>query len=152
MTIESIKFAEIIEAGNLIRKVFDEFSAAEYSSAGISHFYEKITEYAIRERFLMGSMINAAKINNRIVGYIEVINSSHIYLLFIKKDYQKKGLGTKLIDFSIDLLKKNNPQLRNITVNSTESAVKVYEKLGFRKLADLQFKNDIISYPMVLEI
>lgn len=152
MIIESIKSTEIIEAGNFLRKVFDDSVSAEYSSAGVSHFYEMVTEQSIRERFLNGSRINVAKVDNRIAGYIEITGLNHIYLLFIRREFQNKGIGRKLIDDSLNVLRENNPELNKLTVNSTSFAVKIYEKLGFRKMADFQFKNGIMSYPMSLMI
>lgn len=148
MIIENIKFIDIIEAANMVCKVFDESADSEYSSSGISRFYEKITAHAIRERFLNGSMINVAKAGSGIIGYIEISNSSHIYLLFVKKDFQNSGIGRRLIDFSLKQLKENNPELHTVTVNSTESSVKLYLNLGFTKMADSQFKNDIVTVPM----
>jgi len=148
MIIENIKFTNISEAANMIRKVFDESADPEYSSAGISRFYEKITELAIRGRVLNGSSIYVAKTGSGIIGYIEISNSSHIYLLFVKKDFQNRGIGSMLVDFSLKQLKQNNPELCAVTVNSTESAVKLYADLGFTKMADFQFKNDMITVPM----
>lgn len=149
MIIENIKFIDIIEAGNLIRKVIDESADSEYPLSGISSVYEKITEHSIKERLLNGSMINVVKTGSGITGYIEISNSGHIYLLFVKKDFQNSGIGRRLVDFSLKQLKQNNPELRTVTVNSAESAVKLYTDLGFTKLADLQYKNDLITVPMI---
>lgn len=148
MIIENIKFIDIIEAAKMVCKVFDESANPEYSSAGISSFYEKITEHAIRERFLNGSMINVVKAGSMIIGYIEISNSNHIYLLFVKKDFQNRGIGGRLVDFSLNQLRRNNPEQITVTVNSTESSVKLYADLGFTKMADFQFKNDLITVPM----
>lgn len=150
MEIKKIKTAEIAEACSFIKKVFDEFTAPEYSSGGIRYFYEMISEHSVRKRISIGSMMNVAKIEGRIAGLIEVSDVNHIYLLFITKDFHKKGIARKLMKFSISSLLENNPELRELTVNSTSSAVIFYEKLGFIKLADMQFKNDIISFPMKL--
>jgi ribosomal protein S18 acetylase RimI-like enzyme len=95
-------------------------------------------------------MMNIARIEGRIAGLIEVSDVNHIYLLFIAKESQKKGIARKLITFSINSLLENNPELKELTVNSASSAVNFYEKLGFIKLADMQYKNDIISFPMKL--
>jgi ribosomal protein S18 acetylase RimI-like enzyme len=146
--IENIQFIDIIEAANMVSKVFAESADSEYSSAGICSFYEKVTEHAIRERFFKGCIVNAAKVGGGIIGYIEIINSSHIYLLFVKKEFQNRGVGCRLVDFSLKQLKQSNPDLHTVTVNSTESAVKLYLKLGFTKMADFQFKNDMITVPM----
>jgi GNAT superfamily N-acetyltransferase len=150
MEINSIKTAEIAEACRFIKIVFDEFTAEEYSSGGIGHFYEMISEHPVGKRLSSGSMINVARSEGRIAGLIEVSDKNHIYLLFVAKEFHKKGIARRLIEFSISSLLEDNPELRELTVSSTSSAVEFYERLGFRKLADMQFKNDIISFPMRL--
>jgi len=152
MEIEHIKLKDIIEASKFIKKVFDEFIAEDYSEKGAGHFYELIDEQSIQQRFLNGNMIIVAKSENRITGYIEITNLNHIYLLFVAKEFQKKGIGRKLIYFSLNMLIENNPELTRVTVNSTSFAIKFYEKLGFGKMADFQYKNGIISYPMSIMI
>jgi GNAT superfamily N-acetyltransferase len=152
MIIENLKIEDIDEAGKMIKELFDEFVAPDYSKDGVSHFHKIIKNQAIKERFLSGNIIHIAKINDKITGYIEIKDSSHIYLLFVKKEFHKKGIAKKLLDFSISFLKRNNPKLNGITVNSTPYSVKIYERLGFSKIAEMQLKNGILSYPMRLLI
>ena len=148
MIIENIKLEEINQASNLIQQVFDEFIFEDYRKDGIDYFYGMTNALSIRERFINGSLIFVAKKDIRIIGYIEVINLNHIYLLFVEKEFQKKGIARKLSDFALRILKEKNIELKEITVNSTLSAVRFYEKLGFIKIADYQFKNGILSFPM----
>jgi len=148
MKIESIELEDIGSAGILIKKVFDEFAASGYSKNGAAHFYKVIREEAIRERLLNGNLIFVAKNCNKIIAYIEIMGLNHIYLLFVDKEFQRKGIGRKLIDFSLNILLKNSSNFREVTVNSTAFAVNVYEKLGFEKIADFQMKDGIISFPM----
>ncbi len=152
MMIRSIESDEIAEAETFIRKVFDESVAEEYSEDGIRHFYQIVREGSIKERFLNGSVIFVAKTNNKISGYIEIINLNHIFLLFVRREFQKKGIARKLIETSLKFLMDINPDLQKLTVNSTSSAITVYEKLGFKKIADYQFKNGILSFPMRFDI
>lgn len=44
MKIEAIKFDEIMNAGNLIKDVFNEFVAADFPEKAIISFYEIIKE------------------------------------------------------------------------------------------------------------
>ncbi len=152
MKIRDIESDEIALAEILIKKVFDEYVYAEYSEEGIGYFYTMISEESIRERFINGSHIFVAEIENEITGYIEIINSTHIYLLFVLNEFQGKGIAGKLINYCLKFLEEKNPDLKEVTVNSTSSALTFYEKLGFRKIADFQMKNGILSFPMCLRI
>jgi len=148
MEITELKSEEISGAVNLIKNVFDDFLAADYSDEGVSYFYERISVKSLMSRLSNGSTINIIKHGNRIVGFIEIINVNHIYLLFVAKEFQRNGLGGKLVKYSLDLLKKKNQGLTEVTVNSTIYALGLYKKLGFISIADFQLKNGIISYPM----
>jgi ribosomal protein S18 acetylase RimI-like enzyme len=150
--IDIIKHDEVIDALNLIKSVFDEFIAEEYSSEGIDNFYNCITFQSVSERVKSGSMINVFKSGNEITGYMELAGINHIYLLFVKKDCQKQGIARQLIDSLIVYMQSNYPGVKEITVNSTFNALGFYEKTGFKKIADFQFKNGITSYPMKLVI
>jgi len=150
--IESIKNNEIIDAGKLIKEVFDEFIADDFSEEGIGHFYQRINYRAIFERIQTGNRISVFKTDNNITGYIEVSGINHIYFLFVKKDFQKQGIAKRLVDSVIITIKNKNPDFKEITVNSTLNALQFYEKLGFVKIADFQMKNGITSFPMSLEI
>jgi len=148
MIIEKLKIEDIEETSKMLKEIFDEFVAPDYSQTGVDYFCEMIRNQSISERLFSGSIIYAAKSNDKISGYIEIKDLNHIYLLFVKKEFHKKGIAKKLLDFSINFLKRNNPKLNAITVNSTPYSVKIYERLGFNKIADMQLKNGILSYPM----
>ena len=50
----------------------------------------------------------------------------------VDSDFQQKGIGTKMIEFSEKWAKENN--YTNIECNARESAVSYYEKHGYQKL------------------
>lgn len=152
MKIETISINEFTKAGIMIREVFDEFIASDFNENSIIHFYGIIEYQSIKDRFERGNIISITKKKNDITGYIEMTNLNHIYLLFVKKEFQKTGIGRALVNSCIDKLKKSDPDMKKITVNSTFSAVKMYERLGFVKITDYQFKNGITSFPMSLDI
>ncbi|MCL2155544.1 MAG: GNAT family N-acetyltransferase [Leptospirales bacterium] len=152
MIIENLKIENIDEAIKMIKNTFDEFIASDFSQNGIDHFYEIISRQSIHGRLFSGNIIYIAKSDNKIAGYIEIKDLNHIYLLFVKKEFHRRGIAKKLLDFSINFLTKSNPKLKAITVNSAPYSVKIYERLGFNKIAEMQLKNGILSYPMSLTI
>ena len=150
MKINNIKLEDIPGASNLIRNVFDELIADEFPIDEVNRFHKLAGVNGIRERFLEGNPIFISKSYNQITGYIEVKNINHIYLLFVIKEFQNQGIAVKLINFTLNYLIENNRHLKDVTVNSTLSALKMYEKIGFKKIADYQMKDGIITYPMRL--
>jgi len=143
-----LQYDDVAAAGNLLKKVFDEFVSPDYTDRGILYFYESISEKTIRERLSGESNIAVAKYGDRIAGYIEITDRNHIFLLFVDKEFHGKGVAQKLVEYSLNLLRKNLPEINWITVCSTSIAVPFYQKLGFVELAEMQLKNDIVSFPM----
>jgi ribosomal protein S18 acetylase RimI-like enzyme len=146
--IDNIQPEDINEAGLMVRMVFDRFVAPDYPLKGIGLFYEIISEKKISERLSAGSMIHLAKCNDSIVGLIEISGSSHVYLLYVKNEYQRMGVARMLLDKSISVVKKTDPAPAFLTVNSVFSAAGFYEKYGFQKISDYQLKDGILTCPM----
>ena len=97
---------------------------------------------------LANNQLYVAKENNRIVGYI-IINPKEsdgftedfyikcktiiVEALGVKKEYKSKGIGTQLMKFVIDYVKRNGYTDIELTVSSENTdAIKFYEKLGMR--------------------
>ena len=87
-----------------------------------------------------------------IVGVIEVRNSNHISLFFVKKEYQNQGVGKKLHELAIEKCKTLKPDVNVIDVHSSPYAVPIYEKLGFVKVSDEQVVNGMRFTPMTMII
>lgn len=78
------------------------------------------------------------EVNNKVIGYsslhvIEKINrrSCLIEDVVIHKNYRSKGIGRDLINHLINFSK--NKKCDKIILNSSESNIIFYEKLGFEK-------------------
>ena len=150
--IDIIRHDEVAGASILIKSLFDEFIAENYSAEGVENFYERISGLSILERAQSGSFISVFKKDNEIAGYIELSGINHIYLLFVKKDCQNRGIARQLINSVIIYIQDTNPDVEDITVNSTFNSLGFYEKTGFKKMADFQYKNGITTFPMRLVI
>ena len=68
--------------------------------------------------------------------------------------FQKKGFGTKLLDFRISKINKKFPN-KNITLNTSQKTFKFYEKFGFelQKITKNYYydgldRYDMIKYPL----
>lgn len=73
-----------------------------------------------------------SKRENKIVGAIHEI--------FIDPTYQKKGIGSKLINIAIDQFKKNNLGIAELWVgDENKNAIEFYKKLGFNEAGRANF-------------
>ena len=150
--ISIMNIEELEETMSLVKEVFDEFEAPYYTKEGIESFYKFANYENIKEKLNESMQIFVEKDNNKIIGMIAIRDYSHIALLFVKKEYHKQGIATKLMNTAIEYCKQNNSSLKNITVNSSPYAVEFYHKKGFEDINKEQTVNGIISTPMRLKI
>mgnify|MGYP001125538538 CR=1 FL=1 len=79
------------------------------------------------------------KIGKEIIGYVccrKIIDEANIINISIKKEFQNRGYGRKLLNYLLKNVEKEN--IKNIYLEVRESnsiAQKLYQKLGFRKFA-----------------
>ena len=77
--------------------------------------------------------------NKEIIGYslmMMVLDEAHLLNLSIAKTYQKQCLGHSLLEYMVDIAKKN--QMANMFLEvrqSNISAIALYENMGFNEMA-----------------
>ncbi len=82
------------------------------------------------------SVISEVRRVNAIIGMLSVIKDSHIALIFVDPEYQRKGIGKNLIDEAIKRCLNRNSDLSEVTVSSSPNSKKFYEEDGFEVLGD----------------
>lgn len=140
---ELMKSGEEKQVIDLVLSVFDEFVAPEYSNDGIVEFKKYADAEALEGRSQSNSFTLIAKINAKLIGIIEMIDYRHIAMFFVKKPFQKQGIGIALLRNAIDICIKHRPDLCKITVNASPNSVSAYEKMGFNADEDEQIANGI---------
>lgn len=130
----------------LVKKVFDEFVAPDYSDEGVGEFYTFANTEAIAARAGENGFIMVAEDGDDLTGMIEIVRGDHISLLFV--DRRCEGIGKTLVAMAVDECLRIKPELKSITVNSSPFAVPAYEKMGFRAVGPFREVNGIIFIPM----
>jgi GNAT superfamily N-acetyltransferase len=153
MIYELMKPGEEAEVSSLVWKVFEEFEAVEYKQEGIDEFKRFIVPEFLAERCAAGNFfVICCKNDREIAGVIAIKNNSHVSLLFVRKEEQRKGIARGLLAAAIEKCLATDPILQAITVNSSRYAVSIYEKLGFECTGPEQEKNGIRFTPMRLVV
>lgn len=86
---------------------------------------------------------------------IHSLRTAHIIILAIDKQYQRKGIGSILLDHALQVMKKTSIEMVRLEVRTTNaSAIKFYEKFGFRvKTSIKEYYDDFAdAYLMIKEI
>lgn len=65
---------------------------------------------------------------------------ANVYGFYVKENYRYRGVGNKLIESALSLIKKNKGIIKiNLTVNPKQkAAVKLYKKFGFKVVGKLR--------------
>jgi GNAT superfamily N-acetyltransferase len=148
--IRELEEDEIGEAHDLVSSVFDEFVAPLFSDEGIHEFHSFIEPSKLRERLSSKSFILVAEANVKMVGVIGVRDWSHVFLLFVKSDHQRKGIARLLLLETLKRCKNVKPDPEKITVNSSPNAVEAYRRMGFIQTSEEQLTHGIRYVSMVL--
>lgn len=144
---------QIEQALGLIRTVFDECDKEDYEEIGIKTFYHFIQRDSIMEKVRSGEMLFfGAYEQSEMVGVIAMRGGFHVSLLFIKKEYQRCGIGKKLVRRGIAYCLEENPALHAVTVNAAPKGKRAYEAMGFEALTPEQKKQGMRFTPMRLAL
>ena len=141
----------IKEALFLVWEVFDEFESVDFSEEGIEEFkkfidYNNIINKLDSKEMCMWGCFESESLT----GVMAVLNSNHISLLFVKKQYHRKGIAKELINVIKEIC--NSQNIKTITVNSSEYAVEIYRRLGFENTDNEKVLCGIRFIPMIYYI
>ena len=140
---------------NLVTRVFNEFIAPDYTDEGTREFNAYIEPERLASRYQSNHKVIVATIathHDEIVGMLELRNGEHISLLFVDKRFQHKGISRRLVQQAIDICRQDNPNQRQMSVNSSPYALPVYKRLGFHVTQPEQVSHGIRYIPMVLDL
>ena len=149
--IRKITGEEVGEAFSLALEVFMEFEAPDYGPEGVASFKRDIIE---NEMFISqcrqgACPIYAAFDGGRIIGIMGMRSSkTHINLVFTKKEYHHQGVATALFEYLKQDLLRENPDLKEITLNSSPYGKGFYLHIGFVPQSEEQEKHGIRFTPM----
>lgn len=146
-----IEFADKEEwedAMALAWKTFLIFEANEYTPEGVRNFENFITDTGLKQMFLMGTyQMMTAYDKKRMVGMITLRNEMHISLLFVDREYHRRGIGRALVEKMAVYVRDELGKSR-MTVNASPYGVPFYHKIGFRNLGEERQRDGILYTPM----
>jgi len=135
----------LYETMELVRDVFMEYEAPDYSDEGIEEFLRFLEPNEIAEKLEEEKMkIWVCSFGSEIVGMIAAMEN-HINLLFVSGKHHRKGIARKLLKIMTDFYKP-----AEITVNSSPYAIEAYRRLGFNETDSEQVVSGIRYTPMKL--
>ena len=143
---------EVADVCHFVNSVFDRSVAPLYTKRGRRKFREYADPEATSLRIRSDHFVLLAVEDGRVAGIIEMRSHRHVSLLFVEPDRQGRGLGKELLRRALEICRSADPDLREITVNSSPNAVEVYGRMGFETTGREQTINGVRSTPMRLRL
>lgn len=134
----------------LVEKVFNEFVAPDYDSDGVNEFFKFANPSALAGRTGMEQVVMVAEKGPDLVGIIEILNCSHIAMLFVI--CRGRGIARELVKRTVEACRERLPDLSRITVNSSPYAEPVYSRMGFKAMGPVRKQNGILFVPMACDL
>lgn len=135
-----IKKNEIDIVIELVDQIAKEFIFSNWKTEGINNFnLVNSQDFYLDKSNLTYICIN----DNKIIGMVSLSNRKHLSLLFVDKQYQRKGIGKRLVEIVDNLV------LGDLEVNADIYAKSFYEHIGFKLAGSLEKKDGISYYPMI---
>ncbi|MFP4401876.1 MAG: GNAT family N-acetyltransferase [Candidatus Nanoarchaeia archaeon] len=117
---------------------FKDIAHIEYNSGYIwsKYSFEKEQEFA--KKLLESELVFLYNYENKTVGYISLRIENNVCEIgmSVHKNYQRRGVGTKLLEYAIQYCKSQNINTILLDVWSENPAVNLYKKVGFKVIEE----------------
>ena len=141
------------KALELVWRVFEQCSKADYEEMGVRTFEHFIRRESMEESMDSGEMVFfGAYESNRLVGVVAMRSGFNVSLLFVEKAYQRRGVAWRLLRRAVAYCVEQNVKLRHITVNASPNGVPAYLAMGFYPMSEEQKKDGMRFTPMRLDL
>ena len=150
ITIRMIQAGEEEHVFSLVERGFDEHVRSDFTQEGITNFFRATHAMISGDSSRHVTMV--AEADNQVVGMIAMKDHAHVSLLFVDSSFQRQGIGRSLLDCALSACRQQRPDVSEIGVHSSVSAVPFYAKLGFEQRTQEQEENGIRFVKMVRKI
>ena len=127
----------------------------DYISNNLESFDEFWNENLLRSEFENeNTTCVVAKSEDEIVGFASLWEPPfeiHVNNIVVRKDLRGQGIGTKIMDYLINISREKNKEELTLEVNENNtSAIKLYEKFGFQKVGSRKNYYDGIADAIIM--
>lgn len=151
MIIRRITAHEVDQAMALALEVFMQFEAPDYGPEAVESFKRDIVE---NPEYLTNAKAGICPIygafdKDALVAMIGMrSNWTHINLVFTQKEYHRQGIASAVFRYLLEDIKKDSPQVKELTLNSSPYGLPFYLRIGFVPTGEEQIINGIRFTPM----
>ncbi|HIK17884.1 MAG TPA: GNAT family N-acetyltransferase [Leptolyngbyaceae cyanobacterium M33_DOE_097] len=149
MTVEwaIAELSDLAEVNALARQVLEAFIFPDISPADqvtfSTNFSQSLLEHGLTSTTVIFGMRSP---QGDLVAYILIRNKAHIAHLFVAPDWQRQGLGQRLLTFGE--CQAEQAGVSRLTVNAAVNAIPFYQKHGFTCFGAEQSTDGVRFQPM----
>lgn len=152
--VRRLRAGEVESAMQLAMDTFLKYEAPDYGEAGVDTFRRDIIE---NDAFLQNCRNGVNRLwgafeEEKLVGIFGMRGESHICPVFTHCDYHRQGIATAIFHQLLADVKKENPQITQLTLNSSPYGKPFYHRVGFRDVDSEKTINGIRFTAMVYEL
>lgn len=141
---------ELDAALALAWEVYLEFEAPDYGPEGVEAFRADIMENELfKDACRRGeNRMWGAFDGDKLAGMFAMRGAAHICLVFTRREYQRRGVATAIFRRLEQDVRRENPGVGRLTLNSSPYGGPFYHWLGFAETDSEQVKHGIRFTPM----
>lgn len=143
--IEAFKSEDTESIVELFRDTVHHINSEDYDSRQIASWAPETIDVEKWQTSLGNNETLVAKINDIIIGFIDIDDKNYLDHLYVHKDYQRQSIASSLLQ-SIEKDKQGT-----ITTDSSITARPFFEKHGFKVIREQTVQRDgieLINYKM----
>jgi GNAT superfamily N-acetyltransferase len=144
ISVEVLSDNDIEEYSKLMVAVMEEFNQEDIN--GFQYWFTSVEGINSRRRWSYDDDYDTvqfvAKYSNEIIGALEIESKDLIQSFFVKKEYQNKGVGRTLLQYSLDFFRRKGEKITSLSVFPSTYAKDIYQSLGFEDGVSFMSRSD----------
>lgn len=139
--IKRLQNEEILEGLHLAWEVFSQDLASKYTEEAVRQFQDSVRLDNVMKDVLSGRLYFWGDVDGEELRAVCAMRpNGHLEFLFVKKEYQKKGIGRTMLQALWQTCGYGTPKMR-MTIQVPQFAVEECRHMGFREIAPPQMKD-----------
>jgi len=143
MLIRKMTQEDLPDASALCLEAFMQAVAPSLSAQGVETFGKVAAQEAFAERMAGDNLMLVCVAEETLAGLIELKEGRHVAMLFVSPDWQRRGVGRRLVNAALE-----QARAEVVTVRASLSSVTAYERYGFALAGDVGEFAGLVYQPM----
>ena len=150
MIVRTAISSDIPALAELYRNSVRKIAPQQYSPAQVEAWAAFATETESFTKFILEATTFIAEENNLIVGFGGITLEGHLTALYVRGDYNRQGIGSKLLTEILEYACTH--QWERIYSEASEFSKPLFEKFGFKIYGEEQVKrNGVLFHRYLME-